>query len=937
MPVGDAGYLVGLLRDLKTVIDHLPCAVYVCDAPGGVIRLYNQCAVELWGREPKLGDTDERFCGSFRLFRPDGSALAHADTPMAEALRGDRPRDQEFVIERPDGSRVRVRVTVAPLRGPAGHIAGMINVFQDISDRTRLEEALRVSEARNLAIVEDDPDLVCRFLPDGTLTFVNDAYCRYFGLRRSDVVGTRYLRLVHPDDRGNIEAVLASVSPANRVVVSQNRVVRADGAIRRTQWTNRALYDGQDRLLELQAVGHDITERTRAEEDAARLAAIVASADDAIISKTLDGVITSWNRAAERIFGYSSEEAVGQPITIIIPPDRREEEVGILGRLKRGEAIEHFETERARKDGRRVAIALTVSPVRDLSGRIVGASKVARDITDNKRAEAALRANVRILEDLYRLADAVGRAQGLPAVCEAAVETIMSVGGAHRASVLVFEEGGGMRFVAWRGLSADYRAAVEGHSPWSADTRDPAPILVEDVLSDPGLGPLRDVVVAEGIRSLAFMPLVYQGRLVGRFMVCYDGPHRFSAEEVRLAATIAHHVAVGVVRAQDEVAIKDLLHREQAARREADAARIEAERASQAKDEFLAMLAHELRNPLGVVVNAIAVAEGASGQEPERARALGVIRRQSEHLARLLDDLLDVARITSGRIVLERQHVDLALTIDQAVESERHRIEGKRQRLILCRGDERVPVVGDPVRLHQIVANLLNNSWKYTPAGGSIWITLGIDGAEAILKVRDDGAGIPPARLESIFDLFVQANPTLARTEGGLGIGLTLVKRLVEMHGGGVRAASEGPGRGAEFVVRLPLARTVEEPAPLPSAPAPAASRRILVIEDNNDGREMLVTMLRLSGHEVLEAATGENGIGMAAQHSPAVVLVDIGLPDVSGYEVGRQLRKMLGGDVRLVALTGYGQAEDRARSQAAGFDAHVLKPIDPRKLTEVL
>jgi CheY-like chemotaxis protein len=252
-------------------------------------------------------------------------------------------------------------------------------------------------------------------------------------------------------------------------------------------------------------------------------------------------------------------------------------------------------------------------------------------------------------------------------------------------------------------------------------------------------------------------------------------------------------------------------------------------------------------------------------------------------------------------------------------------------------GDDRVTVVGDPVRLHQIIANLLNNAWKYTPAGGSIWVTLDLDGAEAILKVRDDGPGIPAARLESIFDLFVQASPTLARTEGGLGIGLTVVKRLLELHGGRVCAASEGPGRGAEFVARLPLARAAEGSSSSPSTPAPATSRRILVIEDNDDGREMLVTILRSSGHEVLEAATGEDGIGMAERHSPAVVLLDIGLPDLSGYEVGRRLRTMLGSEVKLVALTGYGQPEDRARSQAAGFDAHVLKPIDPRKLTEVL
>jgi CheY-like chemotaxis protein len=252
-------------------------------------------------------------------------------------------------------------------------------------------------------------------------------------------------------------------------------------------------------------------------------------------------------------------------------------------------------------------------------------------------------------------------------------------------------------------------------------------------------------------------------------------------------------------------------------------------------------------------------------------------------------------------------------------------------------GSDPITVVGDPVRLHQIFGNLLNNASKYTPPGGSIRISLGVEGDEGIVRIEDNGAGIPRDKLESIFDLFAQANPKLARTEGGLGIGLTLVKQLVELHGGMVEARSEGPGRGAEFVVRLPVARP-SVPAPPPtSEPAKLVSQRILVIEDGSDGREMLVMVLRLSGHEVYAAATGAEGIAIALRRSPAVVLLDIGLPDVDGYEVGRELRQKLGPKVRLVALTGYGQPQDRAKTQEAGFDAHVVKPVDPAKLNELL
>ena len=627
------------LPDAFQLIAHLPAAVYVCEAPSGVIRMYNRRAAELWGREPELGDTDERFCGSFRLFRPDGSFLPHAETPMADVLRHGGHRDEDVIIERPDGTRVTVRVNIAALLDAHGRIVGAVNTFQDI------------------------------------------------------------------------------------------------------------------------------TERKHAEEAAAYLAAVVASADDAIISKTLDGFITSWNHGAERMFGYSEAEAIGKSITLIIPPDRIDEEDEILFKLKRGQRTEDFETERLARDGRRIPVSLTVSPVKAADGRIIGASKVARDVSERRRLERER-----------------------------------------------------------------------------------------------------------------------------------DG----------------------------------LLERERTTRAEAQAA-------SRAKDEFLAMLAHELRNPVGVIVTALAVLEHGQDRGPQHERARHVIQRQAEHLARLLDDLLDVARITGGRIELDRKPVDLRAAIEQVAEVERHRIEGKRQRLVLSLGSGPITVTADPVRLHQVVGNLLNNAWKYTPPGGSIWITLGHEDDDAIVSVKDNGAGIPPGELQSIFGLFAQVDRTLARSEGGLGVGLTLVRQLVELHGGTVEARSEGLGRGAEFVVRLPATRVGTPAGPGPAPPTERVGRRVLVIEDNSDGREMLVTMLRLSGHEVWEAATGVDGLERAVQYRPAVVLLDIGLPDIDGYAVGRELRQRLGASVRLVAVTGYGQPRDRARSEEAGFDAHVLKPVDPAELVDLV
>jgi PAS domain S-box-containing protein len=677
--------------------------------------------------------------------------------------------------------------------------------------------------------------------------------------------------------------------------------------------------------------------QNRAEEDAARLAAIVEGAEDAIIGKSLDGIVTSWNHAAEAMFGHPANEILGRPVTLIIPPTRLEEEREILRRLRNGELIQHFETERVTRDGRLLNVSLSLSPIRDRNGRITGASTIARDITERRRTEQRLTATIESLEVLYRLVDQISRARDRDDVCQAAVDAILGAVGANRASVLVFDAQGLMRFVCWRGLSDAYRRATEGHSPWARDASDATAFGVEDVSTDERMAGLREVILAEGIRSLGFVPLVFQGRLLGKFMVYFDAPHSFTPHELRLAATIAQHVSFGLSRVESDASIAELFERERAARREADAARADAERANQAKDEFLAMLAHELRNPLSVIVNAVSLLEhDGSGGAPDD-RAVGMIGRQADHLAHLIDDLLDVARITSGRIELERELVDLRTAVGLALDAHRHRVEDKQQRLSVTLPEHPVMVLGDSVRLQQVLGNLMDNALKYTAPGGPVAIGLFVEGEHAVVRVADEGAGIAKAELGSIFELFFQANPTLARTEGGLGIGLTLVKRVVDLHGGQVTAHSEGRGKGSVFTVRLPLAAEAAPARPSRRPVESATRRRILVVEDHEDGRLGLVALLQRRGHEVFQAATGAEGLEAAAAHAPDIVLLDIGLPDLEGYEVGRRIRETLGAGVCLIALTGYGQPKDRARSEEAGFDAHLVKPIDPQKLADTI
>jgi PAS domain S-box-containing protein len=358
------------------------------------------------------------------------------------------------------------------------------------------------------------------------------------------------------------------------------------------------------------------------------------------------------------------------------------------------------------------------------------------------------------------------------------------------------------------------------------------------------------------------------------------------------------------------------------------------EQADRRKDEFLAMLAHELRNPLAPIPNAIQVLEDFSPADADLQWARDVVERQVRHLTRMVDDLLDVSRINRGKIDLRKERIKLAQVVADAVEIARPYIEARGHKLTVSQPPEPLWLEADPTRLAQVVANLLNNAAKYTEKGGQIWLTTDKEGEEAVLRVRDTGVGIAPEKLPQVFELFTQLNRSLDRSQGGLGIGLTLARRLVEMHGGSIRGRSDGPGQGSEFVVRLPaLAETKPggyvgkktEP-PLASAP----SRRILIADDNEDFAESCARLLRRrGGHEVKVAHDGLAALEAAQTFRPEVAFLDIGLPGMDGYRLAQRLRQLPGLEgVLLVALTGYGQEEDRRHALAVGFDEHLTKPV---------
>jgi signal transduction histidine kinase/ActR/RegA family two-component response regulator len=383
------------------------------------------------------------------------------------------------------------------------------------------------------------------------------------------------------------------------------------------------------------------------------------------------------------------------------------------------------------------------------------------------------------------------------------------------------------------------------------------------------------------------------------------------------------HAALRARRRQLEV--RDLLDDKDAAfRKQSEGVR--------RRDEFLAMLGHELRNPLATVRNALELLDDPAVAGEQRA----IIERQARHLARLVDDLLDVSRVTTGKIMLNRSPVDLAALVRRAVDIARPVCAGQAQSLTFDRPPEPMIVNGDPVRLEQVVTNLVHNACKYTPSSGRVHVSVAVEDGQAVVRVRDNGIGISAEMLPHVFDLFTQADTSLHRTHGGLGIGLTVVKSLVEMHGGSVSVESPGQHKGSTFTVRLPLRadlHVTDEVVPT----VHAVRRRVLVVEDNPDALTVMTRLVRKWGHDVVAAEDGPNGVEAALRMRPEIVLLDVGLPGMDGYEVARRLRQELNGSAVLVALTGYGQPEDRRRAHAAGFDVHLVKPVSPPVLARLL
>ncbi len=633
----------------------------------------------------------------------------------------------------------------------------------------------------------------------------------------------------------------------------------------------------------------------------ARFRELVERSADGILVVRDSGVIVFANPAAQALLGRPANELVGALFGLPIIPGVTTEVDLVAGREQQAERSPPLVAEM-----RAVAVTWEGEPALLAS---------LRDISERKWAEDALR----FLSDASTvLAGSLDRASTVASVARLAV--------GHLADFCLIDL-----------LTGDDRSTIErlahpepiaGLSGRYAPAPGTAAVLnrgVAELFAPVSEADLASLAVDErqaaalralGCRWALLVPLVARGRVIGALTLLSLGGSVCSAREQALARNLADRAALAV----DNARLYD-----------------QAQEALRRRDEFLAMLAHELRNPLAPIIHAAQLLKRRGLNDPDLDRQRVIIERQARHLSRLVDDLLDLSRITHGKIELCREPVDLAVVLTDAVQTIRAQVEERRHDLAIRLDGSALVVEGDPTRLAQVVGNLLINAARHTPPGGRIELTAQREGQEVVVRVSDTGRGIPHEMLGRIFEPFTQVDTGLDRAQGGLGVGLALVKRLVEMHGGQVHAHSAGPGHGSTFAVRLPLSLQAPATARADAAP-PGRSRRILLVEDHRDGREMLGELLRLWGHQVDGVGDGVQGLERMRREMPEVALVDIGLPGLDGYRLAREARALPGGDgVLLLAVTGYGQPEDRARALAAGFDEHLVKPVDLDRLARLL
>jgi PAS domain S-box-containing protein len=988
-------------------------------------------------------------------------------------------------------------------------LVSLVIIF--LTDKARRAERREHDSREQLLItLRSIGDAVIATDAQGRVSFMNEVARKLTGWQLEEAVG-RELRevfqIVNEETRTEVESPVAKVLREGAVIGLANHTVliAKDGSETPIDDSGAPIRDEEGNITGVVLIFRDITERRQSEELRQRLASIVESSEDAIIGKTLEGIITSWNASAERLYGYLADEVIGRSISILVPKDRPNEVKEILNRLKRGERIEQFETNRVRKDGTVIDVALSISPIKTGAGKIIGAATIARNITNRKRSEEALRGSeqryrafvsnsseaiwrfeletpvsialpedeqidlyyqlgylaecndamaqmygFKLAEEIvgarlgdflmredernveylrafirsgYRLTEAeshemdrdgnpkyflnnlvgiieegkIVRAWGtqrditerrlaeeeraallareqearhaaeraasrtarLQAMTAALSEALtpaqaasavldhgLSAVGAHAGSVaLLTNHGKELELLGAVGFPPEmvaqwHRFPVTQEAPLAEAVRSGNMVLIESLQARESRYPhLSALHAINGSQALAAVPLTIEGRTVGVMGLTFQETQKFEEDDRSFMLAIARQCAQALERARLYQAERRL--------------RNEAEEANRTKDEFLATLSHELRTPLTAMLGWTRLLQMKELDEATSIHALETVERNAKAQAQLIEDLLDVSRIITGNLRLNVRPIDLVPVIEAAIDAVRPAIEAKSIELQTELDPLTGPVSGDPARLQQVIWNLLANAVKFTSRNGRVKIQLGRVDSHVEIIVSDTGQGITTDFLPYVFDRFRQADGSTTRMHGGLGLGLAIVRHLVELHGGTVHAASPGEGQGSTFKVQLPLTQLrnsefglrIDDKTNAKSAirNQPSASLqglRVLVVDDEPDARMLISTVLERQGAVVIAAESTREALDALERHEADVLISDIGMPEEDGYDLIRQVRarpKAQGGEIPAAAVSAYAGDDNRRQALAAGFQLHVAKPLDPEELIAIV
>jgi PAS domain S-box-containing protein len=909
----------------------------------GIITSWNE------GAHSVLGWTEKEMVGQgiHRFFTPEDVDCGRPEAEMETALRNGHATDERWHLKA-NGERFWASGQLAALKDDAGMVIGFVKIMRDQTSQKRLE--LELEQAAVILESEVDKrtrerdriwrnslDLLLAIDPDGVLRAVNPAWTRLLGYEPNELVNRHFEPFVHPDDIGATLNALAEAvqGPLERLEI---RMRHKNGDYRWFAW-RAAPEEGM-----VYANGRDITIEKRQAE-------LLLRANEARLYLALEaGEMGAWewnlqSNSILRLHGMTEARDAPAPKDLALLPIKNyleryvhPDDRAILSASMGGTPVEgashRVEYRVLWPDGSIHWIEIRGQTLAEATGAPLKVVGVSIDITKRKRAEQDLKFLAQASAELASLVDPQSTLDRLAFL---AVPFF-----ADWCAIDLLQEDGSLKRVAVAHADArKVQLAHEfhrrfppdpnmAHGTWSVIRSGRAQMVSEvtnDLLEQAISDPVRLKIMKElGVRSYIAVPLSTHGRTLGAitFFAAESG-RLYQAEDLALAEDLARRAAVALENADLYRTVRQSDH---------------------AKDIFLATLSHELRNPLAAIVSGLSVARLAIDDRERVVKYLGLMERQAGQLARLVDDLMDVSRISTGKIELKKELGSLTNILKNAIETSRPQIEAGKHKLTVMLPDEPAMLHADPTRLAQVFSNLLTNAAKYTNQGGDILVALECMPGEFVVRVRDTGIGIEPVMLKSVFKMFTQVTHPIERSQGGLGIGLSLVDGLVKMHGGSVEAFSKGAGHGSEFVVRLP--RLKEEhaaPAPAQGTPPqlrlienPAQPKRVLVVDDSVDAATTVAEILRMLGNEVVTVHDGLDAVTTAVSMQPDVIILDIGLPGIDGYEAARRIRAQEGERRRtvLIALTGWGQEDDRRRAYAAGFDQHWVKPVGMEQLKQI-